>query len=97
MRSAVGAVCIFDFALRDAVPGLFLELALDEPDFPGVTVFFVCDVCDALDDLDCVVDFAPVDWTAAEGIAQTHKPPTSKNPPAARRIILCDILFKAPL
>jgi len=89
MRSAVGAVCILDLAEREAA-AFFFALALDEPDFTGVTVFFVCDVGFAL------VDFAPVDCTAAEIIAETHKPPASKNPPAARRIILCDLLINAP-
>lgn len=94
MRSAVGAICILDFA--DLAAAFLFALALDEPGFVGVTVFLACDVCDALDDLDCVFDFAPLDC-AAEGIEQTHKPPASKHPPAARKIILYDLLFNAPL
>jgi hypothetical protein len=77
----------------------------DEGDFTGVTVLcvVVCAVpASFAGDGDfvvlefAVVDFVAVDCIAAlDGIAQTHKPPARKNPPAARRIIVF-VLLNAP-
>jgi hypothetical protein len=101
MRSVVGAICIFAFAVRavDFLCADFdVELTFDvegvfdvEVDFTGVTVFFVCEV---LCDLRRAIDFVGTVFVATAGDAkQTHKPPARIIPPAARRIRLCVLVF----
>jgi hypothetical protein len=101
MRSAVGAICILDFAVRVVAPGFFFAAVEDEPDFTGVTGFFACEE-------EVLVDFAGAFGFAAAEVGavapdcaparitqQIHKPPTINSPPAARRIIVC-VLTNAP-
>lgn len=101
MRSAVGAICILDFAVR-VVAAFFFAAAVEVvPDFTGVAGFFACEEV-VLVDFAGAFGFAAVDVDveaadcAPAGIAlQIHKPPAINSPPAARRIIVC-VLTNAP-
>jgi hypothetical protein len=94
MRSDVGAICILDFALREAA-AFFFAAVKDEPDFAGVTGFFACE--EVLADFTGALFFAgvEVDCAPAGSIPQIHKPPASNSPPAARKIFAC-VLTNAP-
>src|SRR5258708_38431094 len=92
MRSAVGAVCIFDRALRD--DGFFFVFFAVEVVFEEEDGFFaVVAVPECEEVVDCFVVLVVAAELAAEKI---HKPLTTKSPPSARRYFVRRLVKPSP-